>query len=378
MTNRAEKMRIVEICTNFLPGGIQRHVLDLTEDLRRRGHEVTLVGDDGDWFPAEGVHLSLNKVAGYSGKMTRRIGAIFPAVLALRRELRARQIQLVHAHETAPALIARLASFGLGIPIVMTFHGSAPARERQVANIARRCADMVVSPSKDGIDRLVAAGLPRARCRVIGLGISALPQTEAADVAALRAQLLNGKAGPLVFSLSRIAHQKGIDIMVEAAKQVVRHQPETVFAIAGHGPLQQDVAGWINDAGLSDNMQLLGPVSPVALHLAAADIFLLTSRWENLPVSIVEAFRAGLPVVATDCGGVRELVDEHVGAMVPVEQPAATVTALLALIEDEEMRGRKGQAALHRSQEDRFTPLHVHARFEALYHDLIIHGKSPR
>lgn len=378
MTDGGGNMRIAEICTNFLPGGIQRHILDLTRDLRAQGHDVMLVGDGGNWFPPDGVQLSLNRVAGYNGKMARRLGAILPVARALRRELRARQIQLIHAHETAPALIARIASVGLGIPIVMTFHGSAPARERQVANIARLCADMVVSPSEDGIERLVAAGLPRARCRVIGLGISALPQTTIAEVAALRAQLLGGKSGPLIFSLSRLTVQKGIDIMVEAAKQVVHQRPETVFAIAGHGPLQQDATGWIRDAGLSDNMRLLGAVSPVAVHLAAADIFLLTSRWENLPVSIVEAFRAGLPVVATDCGGVRELVDDPVGAIVPVEQPEATAAALLELIKDEDLRTRKGHAAFQRSQEDRFTPLKVHARFEALYRDLIAHKMSPR
>lgn len=377
MTDRSENMRIAEICTNFLPGGIQRHILDLTRDLRGNGHDVTLVGDGGDWFPPEGVHLSLNRVAGYSGKMAHRLAAIFPAARALRRELRAREIQLIHAHETAPALIARIASFGLRIPIVMTFHGSAPARLPQVAKIARLCADMVVSPSKDGIEQLVAAGLPRQKCQVIGLGISQLPPTQPADVAGLRAQLLGGKSGPLIFSLSRLAVQKGIDVMVEVAKQVVQHHPEAVFVIAGGGPLRQDAAGWIRDASLSDNMRLLGAVSPVAVHLAAADIFLLTSRWENLPVSIVEAFRAGLPVVATDCGGVRELVDDPVGAMVPIEQPEATAAALLELIGDEALRARKGQAAFQRSQEDRFTPLKVHARFETLYSDLIARKAPP-
>lgn len=378
MTEAGEAMRIAEICTNFLPGGIQRHVLDLTRDLRGQGHDVMLVGDAGDWFPPDGVPLSLSRVAGYSGTMAHRLAAVFPAARALRRELRARKIQLIHAHETAPALIARLASFGLRIPIVLTFHGSAPSREPQVAKTARFCADMVVSPSKDGIERLVAAGLARKKCQVIGLGISALPPTEVGDVAALRAQLLGGKSGPLIFSLSRLAVQKGIDVMVEAARQVVQQYPEAVFAIAGGGPLQQDAAGWIRDAGLSDNMRLLGAVSPVAGHLAAADIFLLTSRWENLPVSIVEAFRAGLPVVATDCGGVRELVDERVGAMVPVEQPAATAAALLELIGDEASRARKGQAAFQRSQEDRFTPLKVHARFAALYRELIARKTAPR
>lgn len=371
MTDPGPKMRIAEICTNFRPGGIQRHVLDLTADLRARGHDVMMAGDEGAWFPTDGVHLALNRVVGRGGSLFDRLVSILPAARTLRRELRTRGIQLIHVHETAPALVARIASMGMNIPIVLTFHGSAPARERQVAKIARQCADIVVSPSKDGIARLVAAGLPEDRCRVIGLGILPAPKVDKGDAAELRTHLLGGKAGPLILSVSRIDPQKGIDVMVRAVKVVVGTHPETVFAVAGPGPLTEEAQGWIAGAGLVDNMRLLGPVSTIPLHLAAADIFLLTSRWENLPISIVEAFRAGLPVVATDCGGVRELVDDEVGALVPVERPDATAEALMTLIADPARRQSKGQAALQRSQADRFMPDAVHSVFETLYRDVL-------
>ena len=83
--------------------------------------------------------------------------------------------------------------------------------------------------------------------------------------------------------------------------------------MAGGGPLEQEAKRWAEDAGLSDTVTFLGMTERVPLYLKASDMFLLTSRWEALPLSIVEAFHAGLPVIATDCGGVSELVDEEVG-----------------------------------------------------------------
>lgn len=376
-------MRILQVCTNFRPGGIQRHVLDLTADLRARGHRVTLAGDGGDWAAVadtgagDFVPLALNAVAGLGGAAPRRVMALAACARALRRVIRERRIELIHAHETAPALTARLAALGLGVPVVMTFHGAAPSREQSVARIGRLCADLVISPSRTSLDALIARGLPAARARHVGLGIAPLPAVAAAEVAARRAALLGARSGPLIFSLSRLQEQKGIDVMVEVARRVVAEWPGAVFVVAGGGPLADSVGAWAEAAGVAGNMRFLGPVSTVPLHLRAADIFLLTSRWEALPISIVEAFRAGLPVVATDCGGVRELVDARVGAMLPVGDAGAIAAALLGLIRDPAARSAKGAAALDRSREARFDPATVHGAFEALY-GAVIAGRARR
>lgn len=374
-------MRILQVCTNFRPGGIQRHVLDLTADLRARGHQVTLAGDGGDWAGAAAtgdfVPLPLNAVAGMGGSAPRRIMALAGCARALRRVIRSRRIELIHAHETAPALTARLAALGLGIPVAMTFHGAAPAREQSVARIGRLCADLVISPSRASLDALIAKGLPAARARHIGLGIAPMPEVPGAEVAAQRAALLGARSGPLIFSLSRLQEQKGIDVMVEVARRVVAEWPGAVFAVAGGGPLAGFVGGWAEAAGVAANMRFLGPVTTVPLHLKAADIFLLTSRWEALPISIVEAFRAALPVVATDCGGVRELVGDRVGALLPVGDAEAIAAALLDLIHDAALRRAKGAAALARSHETRFDPTAVHGAFEALYAGMIT-GRARR
>ncbi len=367
-------MRLLELPTNFRPGGIQRHVLDLTAYLRGRGHQVTLAGDGGAWAGVgrdpDHLHLGLNDVAELGGALPRRLAHLPLRAWQLRKLLKARRIELIHAHETAPTLVADLARRGLGIPLVMTFHGSAPEREAAVAAMGRR-ADLVISPSRAGIEALVAKGLPPAKARVLGLGITRTPAPRAEEALTLRRQILDGRDGPLILSLSRLQVQKGIDVMVEVAARVQERHPGVVFAVAGGGPLEAEVRAWAEAAGVAGAMRFLGPISTVPLHLAAADLFLLTSRWENLPISIVEAFRAGLPVVATDCGGVRELVDDTVGRLCRVEDAAGISADLSALIEDPVLRSRKAAAARARSEEARFDPDAVHATFEAAYRDVL-------
>ena len=369
---RSERpLRILQLSTNFLPGGIQRHVLDLTADLRRAGHRVSLAGDTGDWTQPDTVVLPLNRMSWRGGNLVKRLGALVPCVARLRRAVRERGIELIHAHETAPAIVARLATLGLGVPVVFTFHGSAPSREASVARVARYCAAMTLSPSRDGIERLVAHGVPRDRCRAIGLGIAPLPQVPDAEVAALRQTLLGGREGPLLVSLSRLDPQKGIDTMIAVAARVLERFPGAVFAVGGKGPLADEVEGWARNAGVAGAMRFLGLVTAVPAHLRAADLFLLTSRWENRPISIVEAFGAGLPVVATDCGGVRELVDAEVGGLVPVDDADAIAAALIALLGDPDRMARCGAAALARSRSAAFDPAAVHAQFAALYRALV-------
>jgi glycosyltransferase involved in cell wall biosynthesis len=370
-------MRILQICTNFRPGGIQRHVLDLTADLRERGHDVILAGDVGDWAPQAQlgtfIPLSLNDVAGVSGAgAAARLAALCREAMKLRRALLPGPVDLIHAHETAPALVARAATFGRRVPIVMTYHGAAPAREASVARIGRACADLVISPSATSLDGLVAKGLPARKAIVIGLGIATAPDSDPSAVAALRTALLKDQSGPLIISLSRLSEQKGIDTMIEVAARVIANHPGAVFAVAGGGPLAGVVQEWADKAGVGANVRFLGPVSTVPQHLQAADMFLLTSRWENLPISIVEAFRAGLPVIATDCGGVRELVSDSVGALLPVGDVPGITAAVTDLIEDPEMRLAKGGSARRLSQDARFDPQAVHARFAEVYQSLIL------
>ncbi len=368
-------MQILQINTNFMPGGIQRHVLDLTSFLREQGHRVVLAGDNGDWCPPQGdadfVHLALDGIAASGGSMFKRMSEILPVARRLRQALKRDSIELVHAHETAPCILAKMATMGLNIPVVFTYHGSEPDRVASVARTAKRCADLTISPSRTSLDHLIAKGLAADMTRVIGLGVHDLAPVSRKTVATRRRELLGENGKYLIASLSRLDPQKGIDMMIEVARKVSDRRDDVVFAIGGHGPLSDIVQSWTEITGVSQNVKFLGPVSDVASVLSASDLYLLTSRWEALPISIVEAFRSGLPVVATDCGGVRELVQSDVGVVLPVADTNAIANSILELLDNDDLRQNMGRAALELSRSDRFSPHAVHQSFEDMYAGII-------
>ena len=97
---------------------------------------------------------------------------------------------------------------------------------------------------------------------------------------------------------------------------------------------------------------------------------MLTSRWEALPFTIVEAFQAGIPAVAAACSGVVELIDDSVGAVVPIGDVAAISAAVTGILSDDEKRSAMAGAALALSKHDRFNPDWVHRQFEKTYYEL--------
>ena len=368
-------MRILQINTNYLPGGIQRHVLDLSAFLRNRGHRVVLAGDLGDWAPdvndKDFVHLALDSIAGTGGSLIKRVSEILPVARKLRSALKDNDIQLIHAHETAPLILAQLARMGLDIPIIFTYHGSEIDRITSVARTAKRCADLTISPSRTSLEHLIDKGVARERTKVIGLGVHPLPAPDKSMKSSYRQKLLGENGKYLISSLSRLDPQKGIDIMIEVARKIRDKRDDVVFAVGGHGPLEGMVGHWAEVAGVAEHIRFLGPVSNVQNLLCASDLYLLTSRWEALPISIVEAFQASLPVIATDCGGVKELVTPDVGRVLPVGDTSAIAAAILDLLDDAAQRRKLAEAARALSQHDRFSPPAVHAGFERIYAEMV-------
>jgi glycosyltransferase involved in cell wall biosynthesis len=372
----ARPMRVLQICTAFRPGGIQRHVLALSAWLRSRGHHVVLAGTPGDWLN-ESVDpgflpMDLDGVAKEGGSVARRLRNAGRAALRLRPFLRRERIELVHAHESAPALVARLATIGLSIPIVVSYHGAEPERIGAFGRIAGAAARRVVALSRRGADDLQRlGGVNPAKIRVIGLGIEPEPALDGAAVERLRRRLLGEGGQRLVVTVARLSHQKAIDVLVEVARRAVAADDRIRFAVVGDGPQRDEARRWAAAAGIERHLTFAGYDDRPYEFLAAADLFLLPSRWEGLPITIVEAFRAGLPVVATDAGGVGELVDDAVGKLVAIGDVDALTREVCRICGDDVLRARLAGNALTRGAEPRFSPAHVHPLYEATYAELL-------
>ena len=368
-------LRILQMCTTFGVGGITRHAVELGSWLRSRGHEVSFAGTPGPWGNPEiepaFFPLATQDASGLGANMATRLASVAGSAARLRTWLKHHPVDLIHTHESAPALIARLATTGLDIPIVVTYHGSEPERVRQFAQIARFAADRIISVSHRCGRELAASKAPAARLAVVGLGVKPQPKVASRRTATLRKQLLGDSGKILVVIVARVTEQKGVDILVDVVKQVTNHRPDIHFALVGDGPQMDLAKGWAAEAGVEANLHFVGRSLEPELYLQAADLFLLTSRWEALPFTIVEAFQAGTPAIATDCGGVAELIDDSVGRVVPIGDVDAISAAVLEIAGDEPLRRSMAAAAAARSLEDRFSPAHVHERIEGLYRDML-------
>ncbi|MFN0114873.1 MAG: glycosyltransferase family 4 protein [Paracoccaceae bacterium] len=369
----ARRLKVLELGTQFGVGGITRHVRLLGDWLRARGHEVTFGGTPDAWGGPDRdpgfVVLPTRYVAGDGGSMPARLRHLAVAVWRLRRWLRRHRPDLIHAHESAPCLVADLARKGLGIPLAVTYHGSEPERVAAFASIASR-ADLVITPShRSGEDLVGRGGLARGKLKVMGLGLPPAPAADPAEVAALRARLL-GDGERVIVTIARMVPQKGIDILIGVAAELRARRPGYRFVVVGDGPDEDALKALARGRGVLGTLHFAGRTATPHLYLRAADLFLLTSRWEALPFTIVEAFQAGTPAVATACSGVVELIDATVGATPPVGDVAAIAAAVEAILEDEPRRAAMAGSALARSREDRFDLGWVHARFEETYRAL--------
>ncbi|GAA5192167.1 glycosyltransferase family 4 protein [Rugosimonospora acidiphila] len=286
-------------------GGIGRHVASLAGGLVSRGLRVTVYG------PAATAERF-----GFAGEFVPVEIPASPrlrdasAVAALRRALAVRRPDVVHAHGLRAGLVAGWAR-PVRVPLVVTWHNPVPVAgglrgrlaETMAARVARS-AQITLGASADLVARALALGGTDVR-----LGPVAAPELVATkDRAKVRGELGIPPEAPLILSVGRLHPQKGYAILIEAAVRWRRREPAPVVAIAGTGPLYMALASQISSS--RSPVLLLGHRNDVADLLGAADLAVVSSVWEARQLFAQEALRAGLPLVATQVGGLPELVGD--------------------------------------------------------------------
>lgn len=172
---------------------------------------------------------------------------------------------------------------------------------------------------------------------------------------------------PVVLTVGRLTVMKGQRYLVDAVPQLAARFPDVAVVLLGQGHLQDQLAAQAAALGVTDLVHLAGHCSDARMLLDAADVFVLPSRHEGMPLAALEAMDAGLPVVATDVIGTSEVVDDgRTGLLVPPKDPAALATALGTLLADPDLRRRFGEAGRRRYVEH-FTSARMAAQTVAVY-----------
>jgi glycosyltransferase involved in cell wall biosynthesis len=344
--------RVIHYLDSDVYGGTEEAALQVMATLDRTRWAPTLLFHPGPGISRLGERAAQLGIPALVAPRVER-GARLAGVNRLRRLFRRERPHIVHAHLSWPfackhgvlaAWLSRVPAIVGTAQLFLPPDGS--AQPRWVLHAYRR----IIAVSEEVRRRYARElGVPDRRLSVVPNAIR-LPPAEP-RLLDLRSMLLDGRPDFLVLTPARLHPQKGHAFLIAAAAQV----PEATFVFAGDGPLRQSLETQAREQGVAERCLFLGERDDVPRLLATADVVVLPSLFEGLPVSVLEAMAAERPVIATAIGGTDEAVTNEVsGLLVPPRDPGALAAAIRRLQGDPAL-GRRLAAAGRSRVEQSFS-----------------------
>lgn len=353
-------MRIVQIVANLEMGGLERQAIELAAEQAQSGHDPHIYclfqpGSLAEEANSRGIPTTaFHKPSGFSWRTVKQ----------MTRQLDLDRPDVIHTHNAVVHHYGVVAAKRAGVRrVINTQHGTSTfATDRRLAKIfsvSLRWTDAVVVVSEE-VRRLLVRdfGISERKTRVIRNGIR-LSQFESfqAKPGSRWPKLRFGTAG-------RLAPAKDHRTLVAALSRVLAEMPCAELHIAGDGPLQNELRAQIDSLGLNQNVHLHGVRKDIGAFLSDLDIFVLSSVSEGLPLALLEATAAGLPVVSTRVGGVGEIGAAALAEYCEPNRPQALADAMLRM-------GRKTDLAEIGSRSRELAACHDIGHTWSQYEDLL-------
>ena len=363
-------MRIAYIVTRSdLIGGAQVHVRDLAATLNQHGHEAVVLTS------RSGPYIDALRAAGVETIPLKHLtAAIRPfqdarALFEIHSTLKRLQPDLLSAHSSKAGILGRAAARLLGLPVVFTAHGWAftpgiPQREaavyRWIEQLAAPLATRIITVSE--FDRRLALSHRLAspdRVVTVHNGMPDIPPGLHADP---------GRSPVRLVMTARFEPQKDHQTLFRALAGLREQQWQ--LDLIGDGPLLPEAQAMVRDLGIVERVRFWGQRMDVAQRLAEAQVAVLITNWEGFPRSILEAMRAGLPVISSDVGGIAESVqDGETGFVVAQGDARGLQRRLKQLLDDPDLRTRMGASGRER-YEKHFTLDHTIEKTLSVYREI--------
>ena len=326
-------------------GGTRRHLRDLVAALDPREFRVCLAVSCGrdPAFREDVADYAARGLPVFDVAMERGIAPVADLVSLFRllRCVRRARPDVIHAHSAKAGFLARLAGALCRVPVVYTPHVfpfmmKCGEEARRFYRLLERCARgltaALIAVSEDEAREAVSLGYGRDRVWVIRNGVwpCSCGGVAVRETGALR-----------VGFFGRLSRQKGPDLLIEAAADVVAHVPQVHFVMYGAGEEEQALRKLVEERQLGPHVQFAGTCAQAetVARMRETDVVAVPSRWEGCPYVVLEAFQAGVPLVAASVGGVPELIRDGVnGVLVEAESEEALCDGLLALLRDPQKR----------------------------------------
>jgi len=328
-------------------GGGQQQVLHLLVGLAQRSLRAELVARPGcplaERAASAGIVVHMLPLRGEWD---------VASALRLARIARTGGFDLLHLHTSHAHGLGRLASM-LGAPgrivvsrrVAFRLRGGIRTRLKY-----RRGVDRFIAISAAVRRQLLSAGIPPERVSVVPSGVDPA-RFDNVTPAPLREECGFPPDAPLVGVVGRLAHGKGQQDFLHAAAQVAEGHPAARFVLIGEGEARRELESQAQRLGIADRVAFTGFRADVPAVLRALDAFVMPSHAEGLCTSVIEAMLAGLPVVATNVGGIVEVVEDGVtGLLVPQADPRPLAEAIDRLLSDRALAAKFGAAGRERAR----------------------------
>lgn len=332
-------MKVIFVLHSHKAGGAERHLLQLMQGLATNGVECIYAG------PLEGWLGEQLQAAGFRCEQISFTGFFdLLSLVRLIRLIRREKADLVHGHLTRGAYYAGWAAKLAGVPNVATAHSTNAGKW-----FGR--ATRIIAVSNAVARFLVECGYSPNTIRTVHHGVpdyAALPRTPRD---AMRKELDIDEAPALVM-VARFMPAKGHDVALRALALIADKRWTLVLAGSLDTAVAKEMQLLAAQLGIADRIRFIGHRDDVNNIYGCADILLAPSRREALSLTLLEAAAFGLPIVATDVGGIGEAVDDgKTGLLVPTEDPPALAQAIAALLDNTDLRNRMGQAGRQRYEQ---------------------------
>jgi glycosyltransferase involved in cell wall biosynthesis len=357
MNSIGVQTNILLLGTQIATGGAQKVLLDQAHWFHARGYKVTAAF----FYDRDGLHQKWQGVSPFpivnlstfqKRQGTLRNGlSILQGLWRLWKLLRREKFDVIETFTHDSNMLALPFAWMARVPVrIATHHGIVAGiprwREKIHAwMINNNIATRIVAVSGMTRQKLLDEGIQPGRIVVIQNGITPMV-LEGVNRSEVRKKAGMGADDPFLLAVGRLVYSKAHRVLIAAMPAVLKKFPNAKVGICGDGVLRAELEAQIQALGLSDSVKLLGQSDNVTEYLASADVFVMPSLWEGLPIALLEAMSAGLPVIATKVEGVEEVIveGEH-GLLVPIENTDALADAILQLLADPQLRRNMGTAA---------------------------------
>lgn len=327
------------------PGGAEQMMVHVADGLGAAYHsEVALIRDSwlGTALRRRGIPVTMVR-SGSEGTF-----AILRNLVGL---IRQRRVTILHTHEFFMNAVGLVASRLSGIPLVATVHGknyyAERFRRRLAYRLVGRFADQVVAVSEDVKGFLAErVGIPMDRIRVVPNGVPVDGEAFQERLSILRKSLGLDENSHVVGTVGSLYTVKGHKYLIDAAVHIIRRCPDVTFLIVGRGRLREELETQARSLGVDPYIRFLGHRDDVRDLLGLFDVFVLPSLSEGMPLSLLEAMAAGVPVVATRVGGVIDVLEDgKTGLLIPPEDIQPLAESIITLLEDRALAKEIGEVA---------------------------------